>query len=421
MKKGLLILALWPILLAIMLVYVWHTKNSHKSGVSERNFANLEEIQGSKISEGQDLDAEDLHDSRVLEKYFADKNNFTSWYKDLNQIDKNIVLAGSVYSCHPDLTKTALKSGGDAKINVEIGRVECEEGSDYSVYFVNILGRDANEKQEFGTLTRDDMRKRMDRAADYIFAQPDCDMIEVEGGYIDTMTLPTDGFKYCEDADKRYEMMKLWEENGLNINEVSNDYLLLAVKNNDIKLMKYLLQKGADFSQTGALLQMIRSYSYSKLHQTKTTNDMWDYVTSYLQDHPLTLEAATDAYVYGSYMVLSIGDKSLKTRMDKLNLQPDYTTKAAMEGLLKAASGRDYTMLKNLVDGGVNVNYQNEEGRTALFYAVQNPSRTEDVDAVKYLLDHGADVTIKDKNGKTAFEYCRNDKICRLNPKGVSK
>ena len=57
---------------------------------------------------------------------------------------------------------------------------------------------------------------------------------------------------------------------------------------------------------------------------------------------------------------------------------------------------------------------QNNEGKTALHYAVITRSSFNDI---RYLLDHGVDWRIKDNSGRTAFDYARELKrfdICEL-------
>lgn len=50
-----------------------------------------------------------------------------------------------------------------------------------------------------------------------------------------------------------------------------------------------------------------------------------------------------------------------------------------------------------------NPNHQNNEGKTALHYAVKSEKRT----MIQNLLDHGVDCGIKDNSGKTALDYAR--------------
>ena len=56
---------------------------------------------------------ENLTSLDTLKKHFGNKEQFTHWYKSLNQTDKNQVLAGTVVLCRSDLTDIALKQGGD--------------------------------------------------------------------------------------------------------------------------------------------------------------------------------------------------------------------------------------------------------------------------------------------------------------------
>lgn len=59
-------------------------------------------------------------------------------------------------------------------------------------------------------------------------------------------------------------------------------------------------------------------------------------------------------------------------------------------------------LLKNKAD----INKQDKHGFTALFYAVIG----RDFEIVKFLLDQGADVNLQDKKGKTAVDYAYEKK-----------
>ena len=102
-------------------------------------------------------------------------------------------------------------------------------------------------------------------------------------------------------------------------------------------------------------------------------------------------------------------------------MSPDYETEAAKRGILAAAERRNYTLMRELIDNGVDVNYQDSEGQTALFILAKNDSpKNEDIEMIKYLLNHGADTNIKNKKGETAFDKCAY-KICQLNPNSARK
>ena len=67
-----------------------------------------------------------------------------------------------------------------------------------------------------------------------------------------------------------------------------------------------------------------------------------------------------------------------------------------------------------LLAAGANVNMRNDEGKHALFFAVNTNSKKADnsrVKAVNRLIEAGADVNIKNKWGQTAL-LCTSD--CRM-------
>ena len=85
--------------------------------------------------------------------------------------------------------------------------------------------------------------------------------------------------------------------------------------------------------------------------------------------------------------------------------------------LLKAAKMQKLRLVRMMLDGGVDVNWQNEEGYTALMCVItSHTSDTEDPQAsskytmVDYLLRVGTDPNIRDRNGKTALIHA-----CQLN------
>ena len=69
------------------------------------------------------------------------------------------------------------------------------------------------------------------------------------------------------------------------------------------------------------------------------------------------------------------------------------------EALHKAARHGETKEVEQLLDKGADVDYRDEEGRTALMKAVNYPS----LETVWLLLEYGADINLDDKYGHTAL------------------
>lgn len=354
---------------------------------------------------------EDLHDMNILKQHFDDSQNFAQWYNQLNQEDKDLVLAGTVYACYPNLTKVALTMNGNINTKLLVTNVTSGHDKDSSAF---IYAYSSGDTENFMmTAITDSMRRTAKVVKKESCGHTFATMGSKTPGL---MTLISATISSCKDEEKNAEMLQLLKEKGLDINE-TNDFhvspLSEAIQQKNIELVEFLLQNGANFSKTFALSRMIDEYySYESDEKTEA---MWDYVTAYLKEHKLSQEASTDAYIQGAISY----DDEIKAKLNTLNLQPNYNTVAAKEGILAAANRENYDLLRELVDNGVDVNYKDKYGRTALFYIANNSyAKTEDIDAAKYLLSHGADVNIKDKNGKMAFDDCAY-KMCQLNPNGM--
>lgn len=115
--------------------------------------------------------------------------------------------------------------------------------------------------------------------------------------------------------------------------------------------------------------------------------------------------------------------KGLKENGADLNLKPEVKEDfSAMTGDVVEGvpfSGLDYNydgeanvyteIASFLLDSGVEINAQDNTGRTALFYAAIEDNEP----LVKFLLENGADKKIKDTQGKRAFHWANKKAIVR--------
>lgn len=70
----------------------------------------------------------------------------------------------------------------------------------------------------------------------------------------------------------------------------------------------------------------------------------------------------------------------------------------------KALEDKKYNIAQFLLNHGMNVDQEIEDGATALNILAENG----DLEGVRFLLDNGADIMAKDNDGKTAFDNIKN-------------
>jgi ankyrin repeat protein len=80
-----------------------------------------------------------------------------------------------------------------------------------------------------------------------------------------------------------------------------------------------------------------------------------------------------------------------------------YNGKFKADALFRDAGGGYLDEVKSIVQGGGDVNWVREDGRTPLMSAAE----AGHADVVAYLLQQGADPSVRDANGKSAFDLAR--------------
>jgi ankyrin repeat protein len=112
--------------------------------------------------------------------------------------------------------------------------------------------------------------------------------------------------------------------------------------------------------------------------------------------------------------------QKLKERED--NISFDKLVTIQRESLLSDAYNGHYENLKrNLRSGGDLINWQNENGRTALMFAA-NMGQTK---CVELLLEHNAKLDLQDEIGRTALMHAavngKSDSVHLIITKGANK
>lgn len=208
-------------------------------------------------------------------------------------------------------------------------------------------------------------------------------------------------------------------------NESDQTPLLVAIRNNDAQAVKALLAVGANKDVTykrvkdevhsalhaaveaygptvlkllleaGANLKAVDNQGNTALHMiAKTGND-----------------AMTEVIVkYAPAEIYNMKNKADYTAFDEAALRGSTHTRVALEilkhgptvdlSLFSPAYDGQLNLVKEVVNKGVDINLQDQNGETALHKA----ARKLHGEVVEYLVAQGADITIKNKNGESAYD-----------------
>ena len=195
-------------------------------------------------------------------------------------------------------------------------------------------------------------------------------------------------------------LIKYLIENGANINianKIGQTPLMIAISANNIMLSKYLLDRGAD-------INIKNKYGQTPLMLAVESNNP-STVKWLIEKGADVIEKDTQgksaiSYIVSSNYEPSIIDMLLEKNSD-LNNQDDRGDTV----LSKVVSNMN--LVEKLIKKGADINLQNKQGETPLFKA----ALLGDVEIVKLLLSNNADVNRANINGYTPLKITNNDEI----------
>lgn len=166
--------------------------------------------------------------------------------------------------------------------------------------------------------------------------------------------------------------------------------LLKAVLKGDLEQVEKFIAEGADVNYTTS--------SNESLLMCASERGYYD-ISELLIDHGANLDHRTTK----GHDALSKASSLGRLQVAQLLLDKGYQAKSGGKTfpLWEAVQRRDFSIMRLLVDHGVDLNQQNNAGYTALHLAVQfgNPAFSE------LLLAASAEVNVQDKKGNTPLTY----------------
>lgn len=166
--------------------------------------------------------------------------------------------------------------------------------------------------------------------------------------------------------------------------------LLMALREYSFEFAEFLLKKGADVNIQSYEEKLFDFSDDERKEEFKVTfTPLYLAVDSNLGERPVLFSMAMDTYPNPIILVNLLIEK--KADLNSRNIK-------GRTPLMAAASRGSLKLLKILLDSGANIDDLDDDGKTALMYAVDNhPNITSE------LMKRKADINVKTNNGMTAF------------------
>lgn len=204
--------------------------------------------------------------------------------------------------------------------------------------------------------------------------------------------------------------------------------LLLAVDDDQLVTVRFLIEQGADCSRqdsqgsTPLILASMRGYDdivkllLKQCLPLETEDDIgytalaWAVTNGHESTAKLLVEAGANVNVstwkeFNTPLLTTVLIQN-DPKMLELFLQAKVDLTVVNTGgenaLHRAIEMNKTDYAKRLIDAGIDVNRQTDEGISALMFAAE----AGDLELVKLLLARGADTSAVDKKGRNAFQYC---------------
>ena len=207
-----------------------------------------------------------------------------------------------------------------------------------------------------------------------------------------------------------YEIVSRLISENINLNALDSaelTALMSASSSGNLGLVKLLVSAGADPSvfsvNSGSALLFAASeghqdvfdylYELTPQHLCKDAENILEQSLRKLQQHPSELDQT---------FLNAVNEGSIDKLREALKLGANLNSKGRQggESALHFASQREYIeIIKILIDRGINVDIQDDDGNTPLMNAVL----LNRIDAVKLLLEFNANVEVQNVEGDTAL------------------
>ncbi len=206
----------------------------------------------------------------------------------------------------------------------------------------------------------------------------------------------------CENGYK--DIAELLIEKGADINAYDENYwtpLFYATFNGHIDVVKFLLENGADYNSEDINGKLPFLLTNGMNHQ-KTFKIFQKFFKKYnikIDEEIPTDDDSKYSKENNNYL------KDSMPKNEKKYKYKEYSMEECANQLINAVKSGKLSTLKRLLSKGYDVNAQDEDGNTALIYAIHKNFSG----SVKFLIENGADVSLTNKEGYLAKDFIGDD------------
>jgi ankyrin repeat protein len=199
-------------------------------------------------------------------------------------------------------------------------------------------------------------------------------------------------------SDERTSCVKKFLQRGINPNfKVDNTYgtfpVLVALAKGNSDIIKELIKAGADIKGEEGKDALLIASSKGNLDIVKVFLENGSDINGKVKGKVAPLMAA-------SYH----GQKSILEYLLQSKADVNITSEEGVSSLMLVSD--DYNLTQLLIKAGASIEATDNQGRTALFYAVIN----NQLEKVKALIENGSNVNIQDKKGITVLHLAEDIK-----------
>jgi hypothetical protein len=227
------------------------------------------------------------------------------------------------------------------------------------------------------------------------------------------VSLAEAGVELCSKKGNFSLLIDILEKSGDNV--FNEDMLIEGILQNNIDIVKKNIEKKVKITKLASVFRSLDNIStdrYDEELKKESIRKMIDVILPYLSKDHLSKDGETKAF----FEAMNARTEEVKELANLLKLEPDINSKAAKEAFIRYSGDHvyfgylfeNYDIVKFLINNGVDINYKDKEGRSALNRIMKENKYfdEDDIELAKLLIDKGIEIK-GDEFDNVAYQFAR--------------